>query len=151
MNVLIYGASGAVGSAAVQIAAFMGADVTGVCSTSNVQLVYSLGARRVVDYSKDDFTKTNESYDLVFDAVGKITRKHAMKILKPTGRYVSVVHSGNAQEKLADLVYLNDLIVAGKFMPVIDRYYPFEQIVDAHRYVDQGHKKGNVVITVGHH
>jgi NADPH:quinone reductase-like Zn-dependent oxidoreductase len=150
-RVLVYGASGAVGSNAVQIASrHLGAEVTGVCSTANLELVRSLGAVRVIDYTRDDFTRDGPIYDVVFDAVAKVAPSHAKKALKSTGIYLNAHrHSdGSAEVRAADLLALQGLIEAGKVRPVIDRAYPLEQIVEAHRYVDQGHKKGNVVITV---
>ncbi len=150
-RVLVYGASGAVGSNAVQIASrHLGAEVTGVCSTANLELVRSLGAVRVIDYTRDDFTRDGPIYDVVFDAVAKVAPSHAKKALKSTGIYLNAHrHSdGSAKVRAADLLALQGLIEAGKVRPVIDRAYPLEQIVEAHRYVDQGHKRGNVVITV---
>ncbi len=166
-KVLIYGASGSVGTYAVQLAKHFGAEVTGVCSTTNLPLVQALGADRVIDYTKEDFTQQRESYDLIFDTVGKSPFAAALRVLKPKGIYlqgsqtklgqivqgkwVSMTGSkkvigetaGISQE---DLLFLKDLIEAGALKSVIDRYYPFAQIVDAHRYVEKGHKKGNVVI-----
>jgi NADPH:quinone reductase-like Zn-dependent oxidoreductase len=150
-RVLIYGASGGVGTFAVQLAKHFGAEVTGVCSTANLKLVRSLGADKVIDYTTEDFANRGESYDLVFDAVGerygsKLQRK---KALTPTGKYMSV-DDGTPKICVEDLVSIKELIEAGKIRPVIDRTYPLEQIAEAHKYVDKGHKKGNVVVTVGH-
>ncbi|MCX6842718.1 MAG: NAD(P)-dependent alcohol dehydrogenase [candidate division WOR-3 bacterium] len=149
-KVLVYGASGAVGTSAIQLARYYGAEVTGVCSTSNLELVRSLGAERVIDYTQEDFTKGNELFDIIFDAVGKISYSKSKDALRPEGKYVSVVASGHAKMETEDLIFLTKLVEAGKLKPVIDRGYPLEQMAEAHRYVDQGHKKGNVVITVGH-
>lgn len=148
-NVLIYGASGAVGTAAVQLAKYFGAEVTAVCSTTNIELVKSLGADSVLDYTKEDFAKRGERYDIIFDAVGKISKSSSKKVLAPSGKYVSV-NGGIAKVRNEDLIFLKRLVETGKIQPVIDRCYSLEQIPEAHIYVEQGHKKGNVVITVNH-
>ena len=170
-NVLINGASGSVGSYAVQLAKYFGAHVTAVCSTGNVELVKSLGADQVIDYTKQDFTKRSETYDLVFDAVGKSSFSRCKKLLNETGTYVTSVPAPDfliqlfltrnsrgkkarfvapglrsSAQKAQDLVFLTELIEAGHLKSVIDRSYSMEQIRDAHRYVETGHKKGNVVI-----
>ena len=147
-RVLIYGASGAIGTSAVQLAKYFGAEVTGVCSTANLSLVKSLGADAVIDYTKDDFTQNEARYDLIFNAVGKRkARLQAEGSLTPDGRHITV-DDATPRLRPEDLVFLTELVEAGRLRPVIDRRYPLEQIVDAHRYVDQGHKKGNVVIAV---
>ena len=165
-NVLIYGASGSVGSAAVQLARYFGATVTAVCSAANVEMVKELGAQRLIDYNKEDFTQLGEQYDIVFDTVGKTPFAKTLQTLKPNGRYLLAVAglplqiralwtslignkkviAGVAGETKADLEFLKALFEAGKLKPVIDRCYAFEQIPEAHQYVDSGHKKGNVVI-----
>ena len=151
-SVLIYGASGSVGTYAVQIAKAFGAVVTGVCSTANLELVKSLGAEQVLDYTQGDFTRCGQLHDVVFDAVDKLPAAKARHILKETGIYLTASHDSGSERDLKpdDMRYLRDLIEDGKLQAVIDRRYPMEQIVEAHRYVEQGHKKGNVVITVAH-
>lgn len=148
-KVLIYGASGAVGTNAVQIAKHhYGAVVTGVCSTANLELVKTLGAETVIDYTREDFTRRGETYDVVFDAVAKFPPAQAKKAVKPGGVYLNVHVDSGSGENVQELLVLKDLLEAGKLKPVIDRCYPLEQITEAHRYVDQGHKKGNVAITL---
>ena len=150
-RVLVYGASGAIGTATVQLARHLGADVTGVCSTANLDLVRALGAGAVIDYTTDDFTKSGP-YDVIFDAVGRRKSAQAMAsagAALATGGILMSVDDGFPRTKVADLVALQELAVAGEFRPVIDRAYPLEEIVEAHRYVELGHKKGNVIITVG--
>jgi NADPH:quinone reductase-like Zn-dependent oxidoreductase len=168
-KILIIGASGCIGSFAVQLARHFGAEVTGICSTTHIELVKSLGADRVIDYTQEDFTQDGETYDLIFDTAGKSSFSRCKRSLKKNGRYLlttgnmlanyvltlwtSMIGSqrfvfGLSIEKTEALIFLKELIEAGMIKPVIDRCYPLEQIAEAHRYVEKGHKKGNVVITV---
>jgi NADPH:quinone reductase-like Zn-dependent oxidoreductase len=151
-KVLIYGASGAVGTSAIQLAKHFGAEVSGVCSTVNLELVKSLGADIVIDYTKENFTDNGKQYDLIFDAVGKKKSSHLQykKALNPNGKFISV-DDGNPGERAVckdNLITLKELTENGIIKPVVDKIYLLDQIVDAHRYVDKGHKKGNVIITV---
>jgi NADPH:quinone reductase-like Zn-dependent oxidoreductase len=160
-KVLVNGASGSVGTFAVQIAKHFGAEVSGVCGSSNIELVKSLGADHVIDYSQVDFTKNGEVYDMIFDAVGKTTFRQCESSLNDNGSYLHTglagssrnksgkkIVGGTAAPRASDLVVLKELAESGVLKPVIDRLYPLEQIAEAHRYVDQGRKKGNVVITL---
>jgi NADPH:quinone reductase-like Zn-dependent oxidoreductase len=168
-KVLINGASGAVGTACVQLARHFGAEVTGVCSTANVELVRSLGAAHVIDYTQEDFTENGRSYDVIVDTVGTAPFSRSAASLSERGRLLLIlatlpdmlripwvsmtskkkVIAGVASESREDLRFLARLAEAGEFKPVIDRRYPLEQIVEAHRYVDTGRKRGNVILTVG--
>ena len=149
-KVLIYGASGAIGTSAVQLAVHFGAEVTGVCSTTNQELVKSLGAQKTIDYTQEDFSIRGEKYDLIFNAVGKKKAKlQCENALTKNGKHITV-DDGSPKNDIEELVLLNKLAEKGQIKAVIDRIYPLEQIVEAHRYVDQGHKKGNVIITVEH-
>ena len=169
-SVLVYGASGSVGTAAVQLAKHFGADVTAVCNTKNVELVRSLGADRVIDYTREDYTKHGETYDVVFDAVGKTSFRRCRRLLKRGGLYVETdlgfmwhvpplallsrwigdkrVKIGMAKYTKKDVLFLKELIEAGKYRAVIDRSYPLELVVEATRYVETGEKTGNVVLVV---
>ncbi len=169
-NVMIYGATGAIGSAAVQLVKYFGANVTAVCSTQNVELVKSLGADVVVDYTKQDFTKIDQTFDFVFDAVGKTSFGRSKPLLKDKGIYISTELGKNAENiflalitplfggkkvlfpipsiSKEDIIFLKSLVEAGKFKPVIDRRFKLEQIVEAARYVETGQKTGSVVIIV---
>ncbi|MFF2090661.1 NAD(P)-dependent alcohol dehydrogenase [Paenibacillus sp. NPDC058174] len=167
-KVLVYGASGSLGTYAVQLSKHFGAEVTAVCSSANLELVKSLGADHVIDYAKEDFAARGETYHIIFDTVGKTSFEACIRMLKEHGSYVMAVMSlkpvlrgvwtsmtsskkvisGMAGERTEDLDYLRTLIEKGKLKPVIDRSYPLEQMAEAHRYVDTGRKKGNVVITI---
>lgn len=146
-QVLIYGASGSVGTAAIQLAKYFGAIVIAVCSNSNFELVQSLGADKVIDYTKEDFTKRREHYDIIFDAVGKHKKSLCKQVLAPNGKYVSV-NGMMAKVSKEDMILLKKLTETEHLKPVIDRTYRLEEIAEAHMYVEKGHKKGNVSITL---
>jgi NADPH:quinone reductase-like Zn-dependent oxidoreductase len=148
-RILIYGASGSLGTYAIQLARYFGAEVTGVCSTANLEMVKSLGADHVIDYTKEDFSSREERYDTIYDTVGKFPKSKYSQVLALNGRHVTVARL-DSKESRENLVFIKGLIEAGKVRAVIDRCYPLEQMVEAHRYVDVGHKKGNVVIKVEH-
>jgi NADPH:quinone reductase-like Zn-dependent oxidoreductase len=146
-KVLIYGASGSVGTYAIQLAKFFEAEVTGVCSTASVDIVKSLGADHVIDYTREDFSSRAERYDIIYDTIAKFPKSQYSKLLAPNGTYISMIKLDTKEHK-DNLIFIKELIEAGRIHAFIDRCYPLEQMVEAHRYVDTGHKKGNVVITV---
>jgi NADPH:quinone reductase-like Zn-dependent oxidoreductase len=147
-KVLIYGASGSVGLAAVQLGKYLGAKIYAICSTNNIELLKNNGADKVIDYQKENIKEIKDRFDIVFDTVGKINKSIGKILLNPKGRYISVVTSGHAQFGCTELNYLTEIAEKGHLKPVIDRSYPFEQMIEAHKHVDKGHKKGNVVITL---
>lgn len=145
-NILIYGASGSVGTYAIQLAKYFNTTVTAVCGPTNLDLVKSLGADKILDYTTQDIYKIEDKFDIIFDAVGKISKTNSKKILNSKGKYVSV--SGSAKNKKGDLKFIRDIIEKGKLVPVIDKKYNLDQIREAHSYVEKFHKKGNVVINI---
>ncbi|MFQ5833550.1 MAG: NAD(P)-dependent alcohol dehydrogenase [Candidatus Thorarchaeota archaeon] len=145
-KVLVYGASGSVGTYALQLAKYWGAEVTGVSSARNSEMVKSLGADFVIDYETEDFTQSGRTYDVIFDAVRKLSSSKSNRALKEKGLFLST--SSSTKEKAENLVFLRELIEEGKLKPVIDRIFPLEDIIEAHKYVDTGRKRGNIVITV---
>ena len=150
-KVLIYGASGSMGTYAVQIAKYFGADVTGVCSTKNIEMVKSLGADKVIDYTRENFNDSREKYDVIFDSVSKLPGAERKKSLKKNGVFLDALKSTNGlKSKQEDFTYLKELCESGALKTIIDRRYQFEEIVEAHRYVDGGHKKGNVVVSLNY-
>jgi len=169
-SILVYGASGSIGTAAVQLAKYYGAEVTGICSEHNFDMIKTLGATHAIDYNKEDFTKNNKTYDIIFDAIGKSSFFDSLKVLKKDGIYAQAnpstlqmmfarpygfiigkkIITSFAGESVEDLDFLSKLNDNGQFTTAVDRTYPLEQLAEAHRYVEKGHKKGNVVITVAH-
>ncbi len=174
-KILVIGSAGSVGSAAVQLSKYFEAEVTGVCSSSSKKLVKSIGADRVIDYTKEDFTKSGETYDIIFDLVGKTSFSQCKKLLKENGKFLEagitlgvlpsvlwtslfskkktmIMATGLRPpvERIKDLIFVTELIETGKIIPIIDKIFPLEKIVEAHSYVDTGHKKGNVIISIEH-
>lgn len=147
-KILIYGASGSVGTYAIQLAKYFGGEVTGVCSTSNLEMVKSLGADHVIDYTNEDFSAMEERYDVIFDTLAKFPKSQYSKVLAPNGTYISMAKL-DTKESMDNLIAIKELVEGGEIKVFIDRCYPLENMVEAHRYVDAGHKKGNVVISVG--